>query len=331
MHDFQMKNVLMLSAVLCACIWLQGISAHPGRLDKYGGHHELAGGKRTYHFHKGPLVGKKYPNRTAALAALKEHRRKQRKKEQDGSRAKRTIELRVKKVLQPDVVRLPNGRLVRLLGIFRPKDNKKRIKATERLRLMIEGKDVLFEFATPPEDKHGYYRGFFWIERNRQDGRKEKVMVNLLLARDGSCEVDMSSAEPYAKDFKSLLRLEASRPKIKIGRVYSPTSFRIEGHKIGRLAGLRQVTDIEIKPEAKAFLEKRIADREIGFEKCVPEKDTDGAYLLYLWLDNKTMLNLLMIEKGLAEPDELFHHRYSKEYAKALERHKKAVLEKNKR
>ena len=44
------------------------VSAHSGRKDSQGGHHQRATG--TYHFHDGPLVGQTFASKAAGSAAL---------------------------------------------------------------------------------------------------------------------------------------------------------------------------------------------------------------------------------------------------------------------
>ena len=45
---------------------------HDGGIDGNGGHNDRKAG--NYHFHRGPLAGRTYSSKTAALAALKRYR-----------------------------------------------------------------------------------------------------------------------------------------------------------------------------------------------------------------------------------------------------------------
>lgn len=51
--------------LMCVC----GASAHPGGLDKNGGHSDRRNG--GYHFHKGPLEGRSFSSREEAMQALR--------------------------------------------------------------------------------------------------------------------------------------------------------------------------------------------------------------------------------------------------------------------
>lgn len=64
------KLVLSLSVVLTTATL---VFAHGGGVDSNGGHNDRKNGR--YHFHRGPLAGKSYPTKSAALRALADARK----------------------------------------------------------------------------------------------------------------------------------------------------------------------------------------------------------------------------------------------------------------
>lgn len=69
------KRLTALVLVVLALTLGISLTAHKGRTDAHGGHHDRATG--TYHFHSGPLAGKSFANKAAALKALDEHKQAQ--------------------------------------------------------------------------------------------------------------------------------------------------------------------------------------------------------------------------------------------------------------
>ncbi len=70
-----MKTVYrFLVIVLISTVWITSVSAHGGRKDSYGGHNNRKAG--NYHFHSGPLSGRTYSSKAAAIKALNDHRNK---------------------------------------------------------------------------------------------------------------------------------------------------------------------------------------------------------------------------------------------------------------
>lgn len=64
----------LLVVSLVSVIWITTASAHGGRTDSYGGHNNRKAG--NYHFHSGPLSGRTYSSKAAAIKALNEYRNK---------------------------------------------------------------------------------------------------------------------------------------------------------------------------------------------------------------------------------------------------------------
>lgn len=64
------RPLLILAALLLAAL---ALIAHGGGLDSYGGHNDRKNG--GYHFHRGPLAGRSYPDKGAALKALGDSQR----------------------------------------------------------------------------------------------------------------------------------------------------------------------------------------------------------------------------------------------------------------
>jgi hypothetical protein len=63
-----------LALVLLLSFPTNGVFAHGGGLDSYGGHNDRKRG--NYHFHRGPLAGKSFASKTDAMAALESSRRR---------------------------------------------------------------------------------------------------------------------------------------------------------------------------------------------------------------------------------------------------------------
>lgn len=325
-----MKNLCTLCLILTVLLGCPLAFAHPGRLDRYGGHYEVTREKgktvRRYHFHNGSLQGKQFASLREALQARRDYEEKERakkEKEKKGPEEQRTVEMKVIKVYQPDVIKVAAGnvsKLARLLGVKRPTSLEKRARVTERLKLLVEGRNVEFEFANPPVEGN-YYRGFVWIEVTDKDHKTRREMVNIMLLRDGDCEADIEETAPHTADFKKALGTEALRPRVLVTHVYSPVTFYIKGRKLARLAGLTPVTTPEIHKEAQAFVQDLIQNKEVQYENCKPERDSTGALLLYVWLgkDKKDMLNIMMIDKGYATPDTRLYHPYAADFQKALD------------
>lgn len=64
------RLLLILIALALATL---ALIAHGGGLDSYGGHNDRKRG--GYHFHRGPLSGRSYADKNAALKALAEAQR----------------------------------------------------------------------------------------------------------------------------------------------------------------------------------------------------------------------------------------------------------------
>jgi hypothetical protein len=319
-------------AVLCVAM-APGLRAHPGRLDKYGGHHERREGKVFYHFHKGPLEGKEYPSRTAALRALKAYFEEKARREsptptEPGPDRRATIEMEPVRVLEVDVFKLGNGRLVRLIGLVRPRDKDRRLLAAGRVRQLIQDKKIQFEFCRPPEGRDGYYQGFAWVEQTGPDGKARLEMVNLIVAREGLCRVDLEATAPHTKLFKDTLGIEQSRPRFEVEKVFhTGTLLRIKTGKLVRVAGLDAPRDRDLGEKAKGFVEGLVVGegKYVEYERCPEDKDPRGAIAAFIWIDEDTMLNELLIEKGYARPDPRLFHKYDKRFREALKRYEESV------
>lgn len=75
MHIAQRLTVLaaVLAVLICAVVTF----AHGGGLDANGGHNDRKNG--GYHFHRGPLAGQSFADKSSALAALRDYEQKQQK------------------------------------------------------------------------------------------------------------------------------------------------------------------------------------------------------------------------------------------------------------
>jgi hypothetical protein len=69
-----------LSLILGIAAWCAGAgaAAHPGALDSYGCHPNIAHG--TWHCHTGPLAGREFDTREDMVRAWTEHERRSRPK-----------------------------------------------------------------------------------------------------------------------------------------------------------------------------------------------------------------------------------------------------------
>lgn len=324
--------ILFTAAALLALAGSPAV-AHPGTLDQYGGHYERKDNKTVvYHFHDGKkvpeaLLGKDFPSRSAAIAAVRKYVEDERRKKTDEK--PQSIELAVQRVIEVDVFRLQNGRLVRLMGLVRPKTADARKKAADRMRELIEQKKVEFEFYDPPESG-AYWQGFAWVTEPDKDGKPVRTMANLEVAREGLCSVDVGRTGQYADLFRKTLPADIDRSTFEVEKVFKCTAFRLKTGRMVRLAGLEAVTDPALAKEGSQFVADLLEGEEVEYESCDPKTDENGTLLVFVWLDRKQMLNTVLIEKGYARPDGRLFHKYDKEYRDAAAR-RDARLEEEKK
>ena len=64
----------LVTVSLISIVWITSVNAHGGKSDSYGGHNNRKAG--NYHFHSGPLAGRTYASKAAAIRALNEQQNK---------------------------------------------------------------------------------------------------------------------------------------------------------------------------------------------------------------------------------------------------------------
>lgn len=111
------------------------------------------------------------------------------------------------RVIDGDTIVLEDDERVRLLGIDTPERGRYYFEeAGERLREMVDGKEVLLETDKEERDKYDRLLRYVWIN---------KTLTNLELVREGYARTFM--LEPGDKYFKELVAVEAAARESGLG------------------------------------------------------------------------------------------------------------------
>ncbi|GHT29536.1 methyltransferase [Bacteroidia bacterium] len=110
------------------------------------------------------------------------------------STGKREEYFSVKEIISPELIRLNNDLIIRLIGIKQnPKING---QATEYLKNKLHGKKVFLKYDECKHDKDNHLMAYLYLEN--------KTFINAHLLKDGMAEVDDSLEFKYKSKFKNI-------------------------------------------------------------------------------------------------------------------------------
>ncbi|MCS7119251.1 MAG: thermonuclease family protein [Archaeoglobaceae archaeon] len=113
----------------------------------------------------------------------------------------------VVEVIDGDTIRLESGDLVRLLGINAPEKGQKfYIEAKERLKELVEGKEVLLEKEKKNTDRYGRLLRYVYVNGS---------LVNLIMVEEGFAYAYVSDTMKYEEELKKAEE-KAKSMKLKI-------------------------------------------------------------------------------------------------------------------
>lgn len=96
--------------------------------------------------------------------------------------------VKVAKVIDGDTLELASGEKVRLIGIDTPeKDQFYYKEAKNRLKKLVEDKDVALEYDVQPADKYGRLLGYVWLTNEKNP--EQDVFVNKSMIAEGYANV----------------------------------------------------------------------------------------------------------------------------------------------
>jgi site-specific DNA-methyltransferase (adenine-specific) len=116
----------------------------------------------------------------------------------DGKEAKREEYHTVNEVLSPELLKLDNGIVVRLLGV--KEDPNQNGKASEYLTKKTNGQKIFLKFDEYKYDKQNHLLAYVYL--------KNKTFLNAHLLKNGLVKVDTKHEYKYKKKFESIANVE---------------------------------------------------------------------------------------------------------------------------
>lgn len=96
--------------------------------------------------------------------------------------------VKVAKVIDGDTLELASGEKVRLIGIDTPeKDQFYYKEAKNRLKKLVEDRDIALEYDVQPADKYGRILGYVWM--NDAKNPEQEIFVNKSMIEEGYANV----------------------------------------------------------------------------------------------------------------------------------------------